>query len=654
MYFFPHASSPAFEPQKLWKRKSQSPRKDLFRTETGSLISCNNSSTGISIQTVDPKVIPIWLSVFFGNPSVPSPQLDHARFNAKASERVFELSHTLADSPSKASFRTSVSSRLSLPRSGLSDNAPVFQAMTSLCREFEDEILSCVTGSCTVCGQAPAQALVHRPLCATRYGYVELSDFVEVHQLVTTVASHTAHFTRRDEVDWSVGGVMSDRPYICLVAVPICSSGETCHQSATQMLQTYVERIRDGTIRPKELEEGDEALRKSHSQTSLSLISARSPKKYIPRTEAGNDRNIYLRSPSMAAGSPSTSVHTIGATVYIGRPSLQLSEAPRRGQLTCSVYASTWPGSVLPGVAMNEADDAIFYCRIAGFYEQYILDSADYRCAICSEVVSAESLVHRPLLFVRTNKTGLMNESERGLIKTLSQFVQGRWSYPQMTAVMGGTSDAHIFDFVVPICKSRTLCEEVARTAAREFIKLVLPRDIKLVFPGLEPDTDLSLMESEAVGEPAYKPETAEILLHKVGYESIMTDGKERDEDPMDCCLTITKLRHWYELSFEEEWAKRDYLREIKYKRTGDCSESESDDSDIDEDVVWVYARSDLEVASSHQSSARPSKRDTSKQEAAIRKLERISLFQPVFNLDFWLICEAMQRVGSSHQRESH
>ncbi|KAF7121863.1 hypothetical protein CNMCM5793_009417 [Aspergillus hiratsukae] len=648
MYFFPHASSPAYEPRRFSKQKSPSPRKQLqFQTENGSTHT-RNSSTGVSIYTIESKEIPIWFSVFFGKPSLQSPQLDNARFNAKISERVFEPSSTPAGSPSKSSFRTSISS-VSLPRPGLSEEAPAVRAIHSLCRSFDGEILNCATEGCTICNKGPAQSLVHRPLCATRYGYVELSDFVEMHKLVSTVASHTTHITRKDEVNWSIGDVMSDRPYICSLAVPICSPEGECHRAATMMMQTYVEGIRDGSIEPKSLDKFETSDRSSLPQRR-SVTSQRSFRVNTTSNEDYSGSTVCLRSPSIQTlGSPTAQPFKIGATMFVGRPSLQLSGTPRRGQLSCSVFSSTWSGPGLPGVAKNEADDAVFYCRIAAFYEDHILSSGNYRCAVCSELAPARSLVHRPLLFVQTHRSGLQSESERRLIAKLSQFVQGRWSYPEMNAVMGGTSDAHVFDLIVPICESNTLCAEVARTSAREFVKLLLPSDMALLYPGLDPDTDLSLMKDEVVSEYVYNPEDAEVLINRVGCDLLTMTGAERDEDPMDCSLTVTKLRRWYELAFEEEEAKRLYLKEIGYKRTGDCSESDSDNSEIDEDVVWVYALNDPDESSSRRNSAQMSNRELTRQDSAIRKLEKLALFQPTLRFEFWEVWEAMKLLDDTH-----
>jgi hypothetical protein len=214
---------------------------------------------------------------------------------------------------------------------------------------------------------------------------------------------------------------------------------------------------------------------------------------------------------------------------------------------------------------------------------------------------------------------------------------------------MGGTTDAHVFDLIVPICESNTLCAEVARTSAREFVKLLLPSDMVLIFPGLDPDTDLSLMEDEAVSEYVYKPEDAEVLVDRVGCDLLTMIGEERDEDPMDCSLTITKLRRWYELVFEEEEAKRLYLQDIEYKRTGDRSESDSDDSEIDDEIVWVYALNDPDESSSRRNSARLSNRELRRQDSAIRKFEELTLFQPTLSLEFWKVWEAMKTLDHPH-----
>jgi hypothetical protein len=178
-----------------------------------------------------------------------------------------------------------------------------------------------------------------------------------------------------------------------------------------------------------------------------------------------------------------------------------------------------------------------------------------------------------------------------------------------------------------------------------------------LLYPGLDPDTDLSLMNDEVVSEYVYDPEDAEILVERVGCDLLTMTGEEREEDPMDCSLTVTKLRRWYELAFEEEEAKRLYLRDIGYKRTGDCSESDSDNSEIDEDIVWVYGLNDPDESSSRRNSAQMSNRQLTRQDSAqdlaIRKFEKLALFQPTLRYEFWEVWEAMKSLDHTHDQKS-
>lgn len=114
--------------------------------------------------------------------------------------------------------------------------------------------------------------------------------------------------------------------------------------------------------------------------------------------------------------------------------------------------------------------------------------------------------------------------------------------------------------------------------------------------------------------------------------------------------MTVTKLRHWYELCFKEEVAKREYLRQIGYKRTGDISDSDSDDeSDIDDSVVWVYAREDAATGNASAENQAPDQL----QQSVIQRLDNEILFSPTLNFDFWLLCEAVGGSGGVEGEES-
>lgn len=256
----------------------------------------------------------------------------------------------------------------------------------------------------------------------------------------------------------------------------------------------------------------------------------------------------------------------------------------------------------------------------------------------------ARSLVHRPIAYVRTGRKEVQDKRLRYALMRFAPYVEGRWNCPDTIDFFGEYSDAQVFDFAVPVCRSKGICEEVARTAAREFVKLFIPQDMKLVFPGLSPDTDLSMIEFDDGLVYEDKPE---LLVKKIGPYALVSKGGDRGEDPMDCALTVTKLRRWYELCYKEEVVKRAYLKQIGYKRTGDVSESDSDSDDesvIDDSVIWVYEREsrgdgDTNSTTSSSKTARPEEQLS--RETIIPRLDSQTLFSPALNLDFLQLCEA-------------
>ena len=636
----------------------QRPRKNTTSSSSRqcSLTSSQTTSTNTSFEAKQgneqTKEVPVWLSVFFGRPDPTAPELDHARFNARVPEEIWKPKHrSFTSNADRILFDTKEANRLSAQQSVHLRNPearlPIFFATGKQATRFTEEILACQKGPCRMCRKVKPGYIMFRPLGATQGGYMELSDFDKMHHLMSTVASHTAHFTRRAEVDWSIGTFMSDRPYMCCLAVPICSVGENCHRSALLCSQGYITGILDGKIKPHAMKEDFKS--PSHSVNSPALSRSFASTEcdddtHTPASSFGSIRNPFRRR---------NKLRTIGTTVFVGRPDLRIRDRPQRGQLSCLVLSSSWPSNMLPGQSKNEADDAWDYCRIAGYHERHILETADYRCAICSEVIPARYLVHRPISFARTGKQGLQDGRLRRALMILAQYAKGRWTFPDMEAFFGDHTDAQVFDFAVPICEPKTICEEVARTAAREFIKLFLPRDMKLAFPGLDPDTDLSMLEfDDDNNNNSYwggqEQDSPELLVRKIAPRALMTESGDRGEDPMDCALSVTKLRHWYELCFEEEVAKRDYLKQIGYKRTGDESDSDSESSDVDDSVVWVYVRDDEGEATDNTNNNNNSSRNVRlrqeqlERDAVVQKLGNQVLFSPMLNFEFWLLCEAV------------
>lgn len=609
--------------------------------------------------------VAVWLSIFFGNTDPEAPELDHARFNGRVPKEVWEpRTQPYTNHIEKLLFDTKEANRLSAQQSVHLKNPeaklPIFFAAGKLAVRFSDEILSIQKGACRMCRRREVKCFVFRPLSATKNGYLDLSDFEKMHRILRTIASHTTHFRNRAEVNWAIGDFTSDRPYMCCLAVPVCSLEDHCFREAMLSSQNYIMGVMEGSIKPRPLKEDIKRAKRKMTNTSVGRSFSSTPGAMSPTgwmspgwmspTSPGSSFGAYITPPSsfnqqndLTQKQPK--LCTIGTTVFIGRPDLQAHTPPQRGQLTCLVLSSTWPQTLLPVQSKNEADEAFDYCRIAGYHERHILETADYRCAICSDAVPAQSLVHRPIAYIRTGRKELQNKRLRYALMRFAPYVEGRWSCPDTIDFFGGYSDAHVFDFAVPICRSKGICEEVARTAAREFVKLFIPRDMKLAFPGLSPDTDLAMIEFD---DDLVYEDNPELLVKKIGPHALISAQGDRGEDPMDCALTVTKLRRWYELCFKEEVAKRAYLKQIGYKRTGDVSDSDSgsdDESVIDDSVIWVYEREnrDYNDTESTTNSSRTVKlEDQLSRETVVQRLESQMLFAPALNLDFYLLCEAV------------
>ncbi|KAL5358092.1 hypothetical protein BJX96DRAFT_145914 [Aspergillus floccosus] len=58
-----------------------------------------------SIYSEDHHKIPIWLSVFFGNPIPANPRLDHALFTAQLPEQLFRPFDNASNSPFTKDYR---------------------------------------------------------------------------------------------------------------------------------------------------------------------------------------------------------------------------------------------------------------------------------------------------------------------------------------------------------------------------------------------------------------------------------------------------------------------------------------------------------------------------------------------------------------------
>ncbi|PLB52504.1 hypothetical protein P170DRAFT_472394 [Aspergillus steynii IBT 23096] len=343
-----------------------------------------SSMTSVSTQ---PKIeVPVWFSVFIGNPYPTAPRFRHARFDAKISKDMFAFhNNNLISSTDRGQEIFNL------------------RAIVSLSLTFTDEMLHCIKESCIIYNSRPTESL-------------------ELHRLMSTIASHTECIKRKDEINWSIGSFTSDRPYVCSLAMPICSAEGKCHRIATERAQKYIEGITDGVILPQPL----------GSKITTQSIEEKSDQPFESRTQSSDsvrpNQNVELIMASPEFSPPDSplkeGLHNIGTTVFVGRPSFQMQ------QLTTAVF---------PDITSKTS------FTVSNFGAQCV-----------------------PM---------------RKLIMKFCRFVNGTWKYSEMNAALGLDSDAHTFELGVPICETKGICEQFARVSAREFLKLLAPSGLSLPFP---------------------------------------------------------------------------------------------------------------------------------------------------------------------------
>lgn len=579
----------------------------------------HSSSTNHS-PTNKHKEISIWLSVFFGDPSLECPRLDHARFNANIIEDVFDCCKPTDGSTKSPSAKNGKDPH---QKQRLSEDPATIAAIKRLFGSFNDAILWCVEGGCAICKKQNPRSVVYHPLSATRYGYLDSSDMVTTGRLMSIIASHTAHITEIAEIDWSIGNFTGSRPYVCTLGVPVCTANGECSRAAVVKIQGYIDGILEGRVKPNGAAAKFSAFKptRDHCDSSKDV----SPDYF---------GNWNFHDISAATSDPETCrLYTVGVTVFIGRPPLQVDDNQKRGQLGCLVYTSKWPRELLRGSLKNEADDAIDYCRVTASHEQLILETADYRCAVCSEMVKARTLVHRPLAFKRTSARVELDDSIRQLVMRLFKYVNGRYKFGEVNCSLGSASDAHIFDYVVPICEGKTICEQVARTAALDFITQLAPLGMHIIFPGLEPDTDLKIFEGTFYSDSAGKLDIPQLQVSKLALCGFMTRGRIEEPYIPSILILRDRLHHHVQRS---TWRKKER------KSSGNDSETDSEDSDIEGSSVWVYGQNGIDNDTSEHSL--DSYRQSESKRNCVERLERRMLFQPLLGVEFWMILEATRR----------
>ncbi|KAE8150479.1 hypothetical protein BDV25DRAFT_154301 [Aspergillus avenaceus] len=187
-------------------------------------------------KSKDIKETHVWFSVFIGEPFLLKPMLDHACFSAAMSAEVLDCLLTNNNYPLKNETERRSASMIYATAPPDPKHAALFRAIVSLSYKFEKEIFSIVGFRCAICKQRAATLLLHRPLCANKDMY---KDSKRACDMMSTIASHVNHVKMEEEIEWCIGRCLSDRPFLCSLAVPICSEVAHCFGAAKVMIQKY-------------------------------------------------------------------------------------------------------------------------------------------------------------------------------------------------------------------------------------------------------------------------------------------------------------------------------------------------------------------------------------------------------------------------------
>ncbi|KAM5452414.1 hypothetical protein MaudCBS49596_003232 [Microsporum audouinii] len=531
------------------QRSTGSPKKKTECSKEFSSFSSSGSSSSIDIPAV--------FSVFYGKPHSSSSQpaspqpLKHASFETK-------VSHTFIEHARKSTeeSRGRIWERRKHRRGC---DSIQFREIVSLASAHHDQILE-LWGSkhCAICEKQPAAAVVYLPICCTYDGYYTLADGDKLFALMLSISKLVAELDSDVKVRSAIGSNVH-MPYINGLAVPVCLTDDKCRKEANSDIVKFLKAFGfDDNLAADEAkadsEHNDEERAKDEQtrafrpflqrRSTCSSKFATDMAMFRDAIEADEweDDDVSDSSddampneppvPSIPGNSPTRTYMRervpLRYTVICGQPILSQSQGLNvtevdAGRLTCLVFTSRWEAGLLESVA-SSSNDPEPYQIIASFHERFIMASAEFRCCICPNPVLATTLVHCPISFRRDSDNAPCNLPHRQSMIKLLQYTKGRWNYPQTKAALGYDGVWHISDFVVPICHRASICEETARTAARQFIDETLVAGTKRCYPELLPDTDL--LSTYWVENGGKIPK---LVVERIGL-GMFTDSNQRDD----------------------------------------------------------------------------------------------------------------------------
>lgn len=480
-----------------------------------------------------PEDTPMVFSVFYGKPaqatsSTAPKHLKNVLFEVKVNGEFLETARKSAEEP-----RGRLWQRLVKRHDETEADMAQFREILHLATSHNDEVLE-LWGDrkCVFCNERPAVAVVYQPLCCTYDGYYALSDGDRLFALMLSLAKLTEGLDSHAKVRTAVGS-SADVPYINGLAVPICSPDAECQRAANAGIGDLMRALGKGLFDEKEFWVGDsEAGIEDQGKAKDKKKKNKKKKKSVKKDKKdANDEGDQEKNLGQTTGSgfatdmamyreavqadeweeddvsdssdeedlisgkhTKAPIHEripLRYTAIIGQPIIDGNSETslKAGRLTCLAFTSRWESGLLSSAAINSSPKP--FHLIASFHERFIMQGAEFRCAICPTPVLATTMVHRPISFKREIDIASSAQPIRQTMLKLLQYIGGKWKYPETKAALGYDNIHHINDFIVPICRPGSACEEAARIAAKKFIDKQVPPGAQVIYPDITPDTDL-------------------------------------------------------------------------------------------------------------------------------------------------------------------
>ncbi|KAK2739769.1 hypothetical protein FQN57_006466 [Myotisia sp. PD_48] len=492
--------------------------------------------------------IPIVFSVFFGNLNSSTQRVHHVMFDAKTNGSFFENARTQAEDPRGRLWGPAKYCDVS--------DASQLKEIFGLSTAHTNRILELWEGKsmkCAICTQERVVALTYQPLCCTYDGYYALADGDRLFGLMLSIAKLVRELASNVSVRNAIGS-SGATPYVNALAVPICSPAGPCGTASTFGIAAFLSRIAKGIF--EDDDGGDDCGElggETGNEPRASFSRAVEDQEHVPTSKTTAAANVEtdewedddvsdsseddLDTGSLGCSSPTQTSPSerlpLRYVAICGQPILNETKDPslKASRLSCLVFTSRWDSSLLESIGSSSGNEDIDdepYQIIASFHERFIMESAEFRCAICPGSVFATTMVHRPISFRQSNENSPGAVPLRQTMLKLLQYVGGKLKYPDTNAALGYDGVWHINDFVVPICRRNSVCEETARIAALRFVKAHIAPNMNIMYPDLSPDTDL--MAEYWVENSGKIPR---LVVDKVGKLALLTGADDSTLKPV-------------------------------------------------------------------------------------------------------------------------